>query len=81
MKSKQDPVDYADKAQRLAELHELARQGHIDLFFGDEAGFSLNLNPPYGRFGGPMAVPWGTDSDFAPDGQAAQCIGLYEGVG
>lgn len=29
-------------------MHELAQQGHIDLFFGDEAGFSLNLNPPYG---------------------------------
>jgi hypothetical protein len=29
-------------------LHELAQQGHIDLFFGDEAGFSLALNPPYG---------------------------------
>jgi len=29
-------------------LHELDSQGHIDLFFGDEAGFSLNLNLPYG---------------------------------
>ena len=29
-------------------MYELDNQGHIDLFFGDEAGFSLNLNVPYG---------------------------------
>jgi transposase len=32
----------------LADLYELNNQGHIDLYFGDEAGFSLNLNVPYG---------------------------------
>jgi hypothetical protein len=29
-------------------LYDLDKQGFIDLFFGDEAGFSLNLNVPYG---------------------------------
>ena len=29
-------------------MYTLDRQGFIDLFFGDEAGFSLNLNVPYG---------------------------------
>lgn len=48
MKSKQNPIEYADRSERLDELHTLDDQGHIDLFFGDEAGFSLNLNPPYG---------------------------------
>ena len=48
MKSKQDSLDYADKVDRLADLYELDNQGHIDLYFGDEAGFSLNLNVPYG---------------------------------
>jgi transposase len=48
LKSKQDTLDYADKVDRLDDLYELDNQGHIDLFFGDEAGFSLNLNVPYG---------------------------------
>lgn len=48
MKSKQLPEQYTDKVECLDELHELERQGHIALFFGDEAGFSLNCNPPYG---------------------------------
>ena len=29
-------------------MHDFDKQGFIDLFFGDEAGFSLNLNVPYG---------------------------------
>lgn len=32
----------------MNDLYELDNQGYIDLFFGDEAGFSLNLNVPYG---------------------------------
>lgn len=48
MKSKQDSLEYADKVDRLADLYELDNQGHTDLYFGDEAGFSLNLNVPYG---------------------------------
>lgn len=48
MKSKQDSLDYADKADRLSDLYKVDNQGHTDLFFGDEAGFSLNLNVPYG---------------------------------
>ena len=48
MKSKQDSVDYADKADRFTDLYDLDNQGPIDLYFGDQAGFSLNLNVPYG---------------------------------
>ena len=48
MKSQQNPLAYTDKVDRLTDLYELDNQGHIDLFFGDEAGFSLNLNVPYG---------------------------------
>lgn len=29
-------------------MYDLDNQNYIDLFFGDEAGFSLNLNVPYG---------------------------------
>lgn len=48
MKSKQNPADYEDKSDCLNHFHILDSQGHIDLFFGDEAGFSLNLHVPYG---------------------------------
>ena len=30
LKSKQEPVGYADKVERLNELHTLEKQGHID---------------------------------------------------
>jgi hypothetical protein len=48
LKSKQNSVEYADKVDRLNYLYYLDNQNFIDLFFGDEAGFSLNLNVPYG---------------------------------
>lgn len=48
MKSRQDSLDYTDRVERLTDLYELDNQGYIDLYFGDEAGFSLNLNVPYG---------------------------------
>ena len=48
MKSKQDPLDYPDKVERLAELQVLEKQKHIDIFYGDESGFSLNSCIPYG---------------------------------
>ena len=47
MKPAQDPADYADKAERLAELHTLEKQGHIDLYYGDESGFCLTSALPY----------------------------------
>lgn len=48
MKSAQDPEAYADRAERLQELQLLEKQGHIDLFYGDESGFSLTSAIPYG---------------------------------
>jgi transposase len=48
LKSKQDPLDYQDKAERLLEIQRLESQKHIDIFYGDETGFSLNSCIPYG---------------------------------
>lgn len=41
-------MEYSDRLDRLTDLYELDSQEYIDLYFGDEAGFSLNLNVPYG---------------------------------
>jgi transposase len=41
-------VAYADKEDCLKDLFELAEKEHIDLVFGDEAGFSLNPSMAYG---------------------------------
>lgn len=47
MKSKQDPSEYEYKEDCLKDLLELQEQGHISVFYGDEAGFSLNCVVPY----------------------------------
>jgi hypothetical protein len=47
LKTAQDPQDYAEKAERLAELQTLEKQGHIDLYYGDESGFCLTSALPY----------------------------------
>ena len=41
-------VAYTDKKEVLQELHLLEKQGHIDLFYGDESGFSLTPVTAYG---------------------------------
>lgn len=41
MKSKRDAMAYEVKKEALQELQLLEKQGHIDLFYGDESGFSL----------------------------------------
>ncbi len=41
-------MDYADKAERLADLQTLEKQGHIDLYYGDESGFCRTSALPYG---------------------------------
>ena len=48
MKSKQDPVEYAQKVERMKLLWQLYKAGYIDLVFGDEAGFQLVPCIPYG---------------------------------
>lgn len=39
---------YALRAECLAELERLSERGHIDLFYGDESGVSLEPCVPYG---------------------------------
>ncbi len=41
MKSKQDAIAYAAKKEAMQELQVLEKKGYIDLFYGDESGFSL----------------------------------------
>lgn len=42
------PADYEEKLDLLADLQTLEREGFIDLFYGDESGFSLLPVVPYG---------------------------------
>lgn len=37
----QNPIEYEAKLKQLLDLLKLAKDGFIDLFFGDESGFSL----------------------------------------
>ncbi len=48
LKMAQDPEDYADKAERLAELQQVEKAGHIDRYYGDESGFCRTSALPYG---------------------------------
>lgn len=41
MKPLQDPIEYEAKLKQLIDLLTLAKEGFIDLFFGDESGFCL----------------------------------------
>lgn len=41
IKSKQEAIAYTAKKEALQELELLESQGYIDLFYGDESGFSL----------------------------------------
>lgn len=47
MKSKQNSEEYTYKEECLNDILELEQQGHIDVFYGDESGFSLNCVIPY----------------------------------
>lgn len=47
MKSKRDSDEYEYKTENLTELQLLEKEGHIDVYYGDEAGFSLNCVVPY----------------------------------
>lgn len=48
LKAKQDPEQVTDKQACLADLQQLEKQGHIDLFYGDESGFCLTPVMAYG---------------------------------
>ena len=47
MKSRQNPIDYAYKKECLEQLQTLEKQGHNEIFYADESGFSLNPVIPY----------------------------------
>jgi len=47
LKSKQDQTEYADKVDCLNELQLLESQEYVDIYYGDESGFSLNCVIPY----------------------------------
>lgn len=40
-------MEYAYKEECLKDILELQSQNHIDVFYGDESGFSLNCTVPY----------------------------------
>lgn len=48
LKSKQDPIEYEEKAIKLKQLIELYHSEYIDLFFADESGFNMEGFIPYG---------------------------------
>jgi len=48
LKGKQDSLAYSDKVERLQALQTIESQQHIDIFYGDESGFSLNSCIAYG---------------------------------
>lgn len=48
MKKKPPPEVYQLKRELLGEMERLSESGEIDLYYGDEAGVSLEPNVPYG---------------------------------
>lgn len=54
-----DPEEYAQKRSQLDELKELEKNGEIDLYYLDEAGFCLIPSIPYGwqRIGETLEIP------------------------
>lgn len=47
MKSKRNIEEYDYKCECLNDLQRLEKQKHIDIYYGDEVGFSLNCVIPY----------------------------------
>lgn len=58
-KSRRDEEAFREAQIDLAEFQELHRQGHIDLCYFDQSGFSLIPNVPYGwqRIGTTIEIP------------------------
>jgi transposase len=48
VKQQPDAAEYRFKVAGLARLERLCAQGHVDLFYGDESGVSLQPCVPYG---------------------------------
>lgn len=48
MKKTPDPEEVKDKIKRMKALFALQKAHFIDLYFGDESGFSLSPQVPYG---------------------------------
>ena len=48
LKSKQDPIEYQEKIIQLCGLLWLEKQGFLKIYYGDESGFNLVPNIPYG---------------------------------
>lgn len=48
MKQQPDSAEYRFKVVGLARLERLCAHGHVDLFYGDESGVSLQPCVPYG---------------------------------
>lgn len=71
MKTKPCPVLYADRLERLAVLENLARQGKIDLFYGDESRVSSQGYVPYG-----WQFPGESVCILAQRGYHLNCFGL-----
>lgn len=48
IKSCQDPENYSSKVNELCQLLSLEESGYLKIYYGDESGFSLDPNIPYG---------------------------------
>jgi DDE superfamily endonuclease len=75
-KSKQDKLVHNDRLECLNEVLLLAKQGHIDLYYGGESGFSLNCVVPY---------CWQFDNEnveiLPQKGKAINVLGFMNSVG
>lgn len=72
MKKKPLPEIYELKRELLAEMERLSESGEIDLYYGDEAGVTLEPNVPYG---------WQFDDEEvsmpSEKGAGINCFGLF----
>ena len=72
MKKKPLPEVYRLKRQVLGEMERLSEDGEIDLYYGDEAGVSLEPNVPYGWQFADEAVSMPSEK-----GAGINCFGLF----
>lgn len=71
MKKKPPPEVYELKCELLGEMERLSESGEIDLYYGDEAGVSLEPNVPYGWQFADEAVAMPSER-----GSGINCFGL-----
>lgn len=72
MKKKPPPEVYRLKRELLAEMERLSENGEIDLYYGDEAGVSLEPNVPYGWQFADEEVSMPSQT-----GKGINCFGLF----